>query len=68
MIFGSIVSGMQELGHSEVVHGERCHNASMGIFCFFEIVNVTTLQGLPHEKKLLKSIKMNAVALFFSPK
>jgi len=35
MIFRSIVSGMQELGHySEVVQEKGAHNASIGIFCF----------------------------------
>ena len=36
MIFGSIASGMQELGHSEVVHGERCTQRKYGHFLFFK--------------------------------
>jgi len=56
MICGSIVSGLQELGHSEVVDGERCTQRKYWHFLFFEIVNTTTKQDLIRDTKCLKSI------------
>ena len=35
-IYGSIVSEMQELGHSEVVHGESCTQRKYRHFLFLK--------------------------------
>jgi len=45
---------MQELEHSEVVHGERCTQRKYGHFLFFEIVNMSTLQRPNPGKRIAK--------------